>query len=65
VVEWDADRRPHHASFQVFADGAGSRLVWLTDVLPHALATAVQARTERGIVEIKTVLESAETPTRD
>jgi uncharacterized protein YndB with AHSA1/START domain len=50
----------HHATFQVFLDGEQSRLVWLTDVLPHAMAAAVQARTERGIIEIKQVIESAE-----
>jgi len=49
----------HHASFQVYGDGERSRLVWLTDVLPHDLAPAVRARTERAIVEIKRVLESA------
>ncbi|MBM2616670.1 SRPBCC family protein [Actinoplanes sp. LDG1-06] len=49
----------HHASFQVYDDGDICRLVWVTDVLPHALAGAVQARTERGIVEIKQVLEAS------
>jgi uncharacterized protein YndB with AHSA1/START domain len=49
----------HHATFEVSGDGAGSRLVWSTDVLPHAMADAVRARTARGIVEIKQVLESA------
>lgn len=49
----------HHASFQVFEEGAGSRLVWLTDVLPHAMAEIVRGRVERGILEIKAVLESA------
>jgi len=34
----------HHASFQVFADGGGSRLVWITDVLPHSQAAQVRAR---------------------
>ena len=48
----------HHAAFQVFDEGDRSRLVWLTDVLPHAVAAAVQARVERGIVEIRQVLES-------
>jgi hypothetical protein len=38
----------HHASFQVFPEGDRSRLVWLTDVLPHAMAGAVRARVERG-----------------
>ncbi|MFJ8581138.1 hypothetical protein [Micromonospora sp. NPDC093277] len=42
------------------AAGDHSRLVWLTDVLPHAMADAVRARVERGILEIKQILESAE-----
>ncbi|MET7402722.1 SRPBCC family protein [Dactylosporangium sp. NPDC005572] len=47
----------HHASFQVFDHPAGSRLVWLTDVLPHAMAGPVRARVERAIVEIGAALE--------
>ncbi|AGZ40652.1 SRPBCC family protein [Actinoplanes friuliensis] len=49
----------HHASFQVFEEGDRSRLVWLTDVLPHALAPVVQGRVERGIQEMKAILEAA------
>jgi Polyketide cyclase / dehydrase and lipid transport len=59
----DGQRLPltyHHASFQVFEEGTASRLVWLTDVLPHAMAGAVQARVERGIVEMKQVIEATE-----
>jgi carbon monoxide dehydrogenase subunit G len=47
----------HHAAFQVFEEGEHARLVWLTDVLPHAMAGAVKARVERGIAEMKDVLE--------
>lgn len=47
----------HHAAFQVFDEGDHSRVVWLTDVLPHAMAGAVRARVERGIVEMKQILE--------
>ena len=43
----------HHASFQVFDESSRSRLVWITDLLPHAMADAVRARVERAIVEIK------------
>ncbi|MET8312370.1 SRPBCC family protein [Micromonospora sp. NPDC005173] len=50
----------HHAAFQVFDDGDHSRLVWLTDVLPHAMIDAVRGRVERGIEEMKEVLESNE-----
>jgi hypothetical protein len=47
----------HHAAFQVFEEGDRSRLVWLTDVLPHAMADVVRGRVERGIREIKEFLE--------
>jgi uncharacterized protein YndB with AHSA1/START domain len=49
----------HHAAFQVFDEGPRSRLVWVTDVLPHAMAAQVRPRVERGIAEIKEVIESA------
>jgi hypothetical protein len=49
----------HHAAFQVFDEGPRSRLVWVTDVLPHAMAAHVRPRVERGIAEIKEVIESA------
>ena len=48
----------HHASFQVLADGRGSRLVWITNVLPHALEPQVRARVERGVVEMKRGIEN-------
>jgi uncharacterized protein YndB with AHSA1/START domain len=57
----DGQRLPltyHHAAFQVLGLGDHSRLVWVTDVLPHAMADAVRARVERGIVEIRQVLEA-------
>jgi len=45
-----SERLSHHnASFQVFADGAGSRLVWIADCLPHAAAQTVAAMMEEGI----------------
>jgi len=48
----------HHASFQVFAEGPGrSRLVWITDFLPHELASEVRARVDRGAVVMKQALE--------
>ncbi|MBG0565863.1 SRPBCC family protein [Actinoplanes aureus] len=49
----------HHAAFQVFEEGEASRLVWLTDVLPHPMAAHVRARVERGIDEIRDHLERA------
>jgi uncharacterized protein YndB with AHSA1/START domain len=47
----------HHASFQVFDDGERSRLVWITDVLPHSRAAEVRARVERGAAEMRQVIE--------
>jgi carbon monoxide dehydrogenase subunit G len=48
----------HNASMQVFADaGDGSRLVWITDVLPDALAEPVRANVEHGSAIIKQTLE--------
>ncbi len=60
VVEGRMPLVYHHASFQVFADGEGrSRLVWITDVLPHALAGEVGLRVERGAAIMKQALEEA------
>ena len=50
----------HHASLQVIGDGAGrSRLVWITDVLPHERAAEVRERVERGAAVMKQTLETA------
>jgi carbon monoxide dehydrogenase subunit G len=48
----------HNASMQVFADaGGGSRLVWITDVLPDALAEPIRANVEHGSAIIRQTLE--------
>jgi hypothetical protein len=58
VIEGRMPLVHHHASFQVFAEGASrSRLVWITDVLPHALATEIRLRVERGADIMKQTLE--------
>jgi hypothetical protein len=58
VVEGRMPLAHHHASFQVFTEGEGlSRLVWITDVLPHELAAEVRMRVERGAAVIKQTLE--------
>ena len=45
-----SERLSHHnASFQVFADGAGARLVWIADVLPHEAAETVGAMMDDGL----------------
>ena len=53
-----SDRLSHHnASFQVVPEGAGSRLIWIADVLPHAAAETVGAMMEAGILAAKVGLE--------
>ncbi|WP_208615435.1 SRPBCC family protein [Streptomyces rubellomurinus] len=50
----------HHAAFQVVPEGPGRcRLVWTTDVLPHAMAEQVRLRVERGAQVMKETLERA------
>jgi hypothetical protein len=48
----------HKASAQVFPDGpAGSRFVWIADLLPHELAPGIAALIEQGLAVIKRTLE--------
>jgi len=48
----------HNASAQVFPAGpAGSRFVWIADLLPHELAPAIAALIEQGLAVIKRTLE--------
>jgi carbon monoxide dehydrogenase subunit G len=52
-----SERLEHHnASFQVFADGAGARLVWIADVLPAAAAVTVGAMMDEGVRAIGAAL---------
>ena len=50
----------HHASMQVFADGAQrSRFVWIADVLPDALAAPIGELMEQGIAAMQRTLRRA------
>jgi uncharacterized protein YndB with AHSA1/START domain len=49
----------HHASFEVLPEGRASRLIWTTDVLPHALAARIRIIMERGAMEMKETIEAA------
>ena len=57
AVDW---RTTHHnASFEVLADGARrSRIVWITDLLPDALAELIDGLMEQGCTAIAATLES-------
>src|SRR4051794_11504658 len=48
----------HNASAQVFADGDGTRFVWLADVLPHELAPYIGELMDHGIGVVKATLEA-------
>jgi hypothetical protein len=49
----------HNASLQVFADGEnGSRIVWITDLLPNEIAPSIQELVDRGSSIMKQTLEA-------
>lgn len=54
--------RHHGASFEVFADGAGCRVVWIADVLPHEAAAGVAQMMDAGIAAMRKTLESHSRP---
>jgi carbon monoxide dehydrogenase subunit G len=45
----------HQASMQVEPDGAGSRLVWVSDLLPDELAPVVAGLMDRGVEAMRSV----------
>ena len=47
----------HNASFEVLAEGQGSRLVWIADVLPQAAGETVGAMMEDGLQAAKRALD--------
>jgi hypothetical protein len=48
----------HHASFQVFPHEAGSRAVWITDLLPDSLADISSKMMEQGSAAMIRTLEA-------
>jgi hypothetical protein len=49
----------HNASAQVFADGDGTRFVWIADFLPDEMAGRMDQMMERGIQTVKATAESS------
>jgi carbon monoxide dehydrogenase subunit G len=47
----------HNASFQVFDDGDGTRLVWIADVLPHEVAPPIAEMMDQGARVMQQALE--------
>jgi carbon monoxide dehydrogenase subunit G len=57
---WGAEGGPlkhYNASVQVFPEGAGSRVVWIADFLPHDAAGVVGPMMEQGMAAMKTALD--------
>ena len=48
----------HNASFQVFADEKGSRIVWITDLLPNEMAEPIASLMSAGLADMKAALEA-------
>lgn len=54
---WVGGKAAHHnASMQVFADGDGARLVWITDLLPNELAGPIGVLIEQGVAAMQLTL---------
>ncbi|HTX56033.1 MAG TPA: SRPBCC family protein [Candidatus Acidoferrales bacterium] len=49
----------HNASFQVVAEGDGSRAIWLVDLLPNDAAVRIDALMNAGMETMKATLERA------
>jgi hypothetical protein len=50
----------HGASAQVFADGKGCRFVWITDLLPDAIAPYISGQMDEGVKAMKAKLQAAQ-----
>lgn len=62
-LAWSAEggRTTHYnAVLEVAGEGAGSRVRWTTDLLPHGLADAIGAMQEQGLAVMKRTLELRE-----
>jgi hypothetical protein len=54
-----SERLEHHnASFEVRAEGAGARLVWIADLLPHEAAPTIAAMMDEGLKAARRALDA-------
>jgi carbon monoxide dehydrogenase subunit G len=57
------ERVKHYsASAQVVADGAGSRLIWIVDLLPHNIAPYIENQMDLAALAMQKVLGRAPAP---
>jgi hypothetical protein len=60
VIEGSRHTTYHHATMQVFSDGVDrTRLVWITDFLPHDQEPIIARIIERGAEVMKATLEAS------
>jgi Polyketide cyclase / dehydrase and lipid transport len=64
VVESPLGLHHHHASFEVLSREGGSRLIWITDVLPEKAAATVADFMAEGVRVIGAAFENRLTPQR-
>lgn len=57
----ESERLAHHnGALQVFAaEGGGSRLVWIADILPHEMKDAIAAMMDHGMAAMQATLDRA------
>jgi hypothetical protein len=48
----------HNASIQIFPEAGGSRIVWITDLLPNEIAGFIGGMMEKGCSAMKATLDS-------
>lgn len=48
----------YNAALEVFSEGAGCRVVWTIDLLPHELGAAIGAMQDRGLAAIRRTFDS-------
>jgi len=48
----------HNASLQVFAESAGSRVVWIADLLPNEVAPYIAGMIDQGMAVMKKTMEA-------
>jgi carbon monoxide dehydrogenase subunit G len=48
----------YNAALEVLPEGAGCRVVWIIDLLPHELSAAIGAMQDRGLAAIKRTFEA-------
>ena len=59
-VVWSAESEDlihHNGSAQIVAEGAGTRFVWIADLLPDEARPAIESMMEEGIQAVRRTLE--------